>query len=63
MVTMTGLSQHARLITLTSAQQSGLPESLVVERFTGHEAVNLDCLPIAVSSYRIAIKLGQPLAR
>jgi type VI secretion system secreted protein VgrG len=35
-----GLSQHARLITLASAQESGLPESLVVERFTGHEAVN-----------------------
>jgi type VI secretion system secreted protein VgrG len=35
-----GLSQHARLITLASAQESGLPDSLVVERFTGHEAVN-----------------------
>uniref|UniRef100_UPI002582FCCB hypothetical protein n=1 Tax=uncultured Herbaspirillum sp. TaxID=160236 RepID=UPI002582FCCB len=28
-----GLSQHARLITLDSAQPDGLPESLVVERF------------------------------
>jgi type VI secretion system secreted protein VgrG len=35
-----GLSQHARLITLTSAQDSALPEVLVVERFTGFEAVN-----------------------
>jgi len=30
-----GLSQHARLITLASAQEAGLPESLVVERFHG----------------------------
>jgi type VI secretion system secreted protein VgrG len=36
----TGLSQHARLITLATAQDSGLPESLVAEGFTGVEAVN-----------------------
>jgi type VI secretion system secreted protein VgrG len=36
----TGLSQHARLITLASAQDRGLPESLAAEQFTGHEAVN-----------------------
>jgi type VI secretion system secreted protein VgrG len=36
----TGLSQHARLITIASAQDSNLPESLVVEQFTGREAVN-----------------------
>ncbi|MGZ8318318.1 MAG: type VI secretion system Vgr family protein, partial [Telluria sp.] len=36
----TGLSQHARLVTLASAQDSSLPESLVAEQFTGHEAVN-----------------------
>lgn len=36
----TGLSQHARLFTLTSAQQGGLPESLMAERFLGREAVN-----------------------
>src|SRR5690349_14651832 len=36
----TGLSQHARLITLASAQDSGLPESLVAEGFSGVEAVN-----------------------
>jgi len=36
----TGLSQHARLITLASAQDSTLPEALLPERFTGREAVN-----------------------
>jgi type VI secretion system secreted protein VgrG len=36
----TGLSQHARLLTLASAQDGSLPESLVVERFSGREAVN-----------------------
>ncbi|MFL6636467.1 MAG: type VI secretion system Vgr family protein, partial [Massilia sp.] len=36
----TGLSQHARLLTLSSAQDGGLPASLVVERFSGREAVN-----------------------
>lgn len=36
----TGLSQHARLITLASSQKSGLPQSLVAERFAGREAVN-----------------------
>jgi type VI secretion system secreted protein VgrG len=36
----TGLSQHARLITLASAQSRALPESLMAEQFTGREAVN-----------------------
>lgn len=36
----TGLSQHARLITLATAQESNLPESLMAERMTGREAVN-----------------------
>ena len=36
----TGLSQRGRLLTLASAQEFGLPESLVAERFTGREAVN-----------------------
>ncbi len=36
----TGLSQHARLVTLASAQASALPESLMPERFAGREAVN-----------------------
>src|SRR5476651_531373 len=36
----TGLSQHTRLITLASAQDSGLPESLMAEHFSGREGVN-----------------------
>lgn len=36
----TGLSQNARLITLATAQDSGLPESLMAERFAGREGVN-----------------------
>ena len=36
----TGLSQHARLITLASAQDSALPEALMAEQFQGREAVN-----------------------
>jgi type VI secretion system secreted protein VgrG len=36
----TGLSQHARLLTLASAQDSSLPEALVAERFAGREGVN-----------------------
>ena len=36
----TGLSQNARLITLATAQDAALPESLLAERFGGREAVN-----------------------
>ncbi|MYM70429.1 type VI secretion system tip protein VgrG [Pseudoduganella sp. FT55W] len=36
----TGLSQHARLLTLASAQDSSLPQALVPERFSGREGVN-----------------------
>jgi len=36
----TGLSQHARLITLGSSQDSNLPEALAAEAFSGREAVN-----------------------
>jgi type VI secretion system secreted protein VgrG len=36
----TGLSQHARLITLKSSQESALPETLAVEGFSGREGVN-----------------------
>ncbi|TFW18575.1 type VI secretion system Vgr family protein [Duganella callida] len=36
----TGLSQHARLITLASAQDGSLPEALMAERFAGREGVN-----------------------
>lgn len=35
-----GPSQHARLITMATAQAADLPESLVVERFWGDEGVN-----------------------
>jgi type VI secretion system secreted protein VgrG len=40
----TSMSQHARLITMAgvqgSAQESALPESLMVQQFSGREAVN-----------------------
>jgi type VI secretion system secreted protein VgrG len=36
----TGLSQHARLITLASAQDGTLPQALMAERFQGREAIN-----------------------
>ena len=36
----TGLGPHARLLTLASAQDSGLPQSLAVERFRGREGIN-----------------------
>ncbi len=35
----TGLSQHARLVTLTSSQDGALPESLMAERVRGREAM------------------------
>jgi type VI secretion system secreted protein VgrG len=47
----TGLSQHARLVTLASAQDSTLPEALMPERFAGREAVNeLFCFDIVALS-------------
>jgi type VI secretion system secreted protein VgrG len=55
----TGLSQHARLITLASAQQSGLPESLAVEQFTGREAVNeLFCFDVDALSLSTDLDLS-----
>jgi len=36
----TGLSQHARLLTLATAQDSDLPEVLAVEALSGREVVN-----------------------
>ena len=36
----TGLSQHARLLTLASAQDRALPESLMAEHFSAREGVN-----------------------
>lgn len=69
----TGLSQHARLITLATAQESGLPESLMAEQFTGREAINelfrfeVDALSTAASldlasflGEEITLKLVQP---
>ncbi|MFC5462539.1 type VI secretion system Vgr family protein [Massilia niabensis] len=62
----TGLSQHARLITLTTAQDSGLPEALAAERFTGREAVNelfsfdIDALSTA-TSLDLSLFLGEEL--
>jgi len=35
-----GLSQHARLFTLTCPRQAGLPQSLAAEQFSGREAIN-----------------------
>jgi type VI secretion system secreted protein VgrG len=54
------LSQHARLITLETAQGSDLPESLVVERFSGREALNeLFCFDIDAFSISATIDLKQ----
>ena len=36
----TGLGQHARLVTLASAQDGSLPEAPAVEAFSGREAIN-----------------------
>ncbi|TCV90684.1 type VI secretion system Vgr family protein [Sulfurirhabdus autotrophica] len=56
----TGLSQHARLITLETAQTSDLPETLVVERFSGREAVNeLFCFNIEALSVSTQLDLKQ----
>ena len=49
------LGQHARLITIETAQGSDLPDSLVVEGFTGREAINelfafnIDALSLSTS--------------
>ena len=56
----TGLSQHGRLLTLSSAQESGLPESLIAERFRGREGVNeLFCFDIDALSTSSGLDLGQ----
>ena len=55
----TGLSQHARLITLASAQQTNLPESLMVEQFNGREAVNeLFCFNVDALSVSTDLQLA-----
>ena len=61
-----GLSQHARLLTLASAQESNLPESLMVEKFTGREAVNelflfeIDALSVS-TDIDLAVFIGEEL--
>ncbi|MES2756706.1 MAG: type VI secretion system Vgr family protein [Pseudomonadota bacterium] len=56
----TGLSQNARLITLATAQDSNLPESLMAERFTGREAVNeLFCFDVDALSVSTDLELDQ----
>ncbi len=55
----TGLSQHGRLLTLSSAQQSGLPESLMAERMIGREGVNeLFCFDVDALSTSSSLELG-----
>lgn len=62
----TGLGQHARLLTLASAQASGLPESLAVERWRGREGINelfvfeVDALSIS-ADLDTALFLGEEL--
>jgi len=56
----TGLAQHGRLLTLSSAQESGLPESLMAERFVGREGVNeLFCFDVDALSTSTSLDLGQ----
>lgn len=56
----TGLSQNARLITIGTSQRSGLPESLVVEQFTGREAVNeLFCFEVDALSVSTDLALAR----
>ena len=54
------LSQHARLITLETAQGSDLPDALVAESFSGREAVNeLFCFDIDALSLSTQVDLKQ----
>ena len=56
----TGLSQHARLITLTSSQDSDLPESLAAEQFSGREAVNeLFCFDVDALSTSLDLDIDE----
>ena len=60
----TGLSQQDRLLTLTSAQASDLPESLMVERWQGHEGVNeLFRFDVDALSTSADVALGQFIGR
>ncbi len=62
----TGLSQHARLIALASAQDSALPESLMAEHVRGREAVNelfsfdVDALSVS-TDLELAMFIGEEL--
>lgn len=56
----TGLSQNARLITLATAQDADLPESLMAERYVGREAVNeLFCFEVDALSVSTDLELDQ----
>ncbi|WP_229422429.1 type VI secretion system Vgr family protein [Pseudoduganella umbonata] len=50
-------SQHARLITLASAQDASLPEALMAERFAGREAVN-ECYAFEVDALSTSTDLA-----
>lgn len=62
----TGLSQHSRFITLVTAQDGGLPESLVAEQFAGREAINelfsfeIDALSVS-TDLDLSIFMGEDL--
>ncbi|QYF92740.1 type VI secretion system tip protein VgrG [Massilia sp. PAMC28688] len=62
----TGLSQHARMLTLASAQDRGLPESLMAETMHGREAVNelfmfdVDALSVS-TDLDLSVFLGEEL--
>src|SRR5688572_24420386 len=63
----TGLGQHARLVTLATAQDSELPQALAAERFSGREAVNeLFCFEIDALSTStdldLSLFLGEELS-
>ena len=49
-------SQHARLLTMSTAQDSALPESMVVESFIGHEAINA-CFSFDIDALSISTEL------
>ncbi|MES2118104.1 MAG: type VI secretion system tip protein TssI/VgrG, partial [Pseudomonadota bacterium] len=61
-----GLSQHARLLTLASAQDADLPETLAAEHFSGREGINelycftVDALSVS-TDLALTILLGEEL--
>ncbi|MBX9902290.1 MAG: type VI secretion system Vgr family protein, partial [Burkholderiaceae bacterium] len=53
-------TQHARLLTLKTAQASNLTDTLVVESFTGHEAINqLFCFDVQALSISASVDCQQ----